>query len=150
MFHVELWPFREDWLSWVKSSWSGSGRVELTYESSPERDSFVQKAGESFSRYGVKFKSIKTYLCVQEYEDGIGYIDGHPHDHQPPNAWTMVHYLQTGGNPAKLDIYDEGSIAEQILPIPGLTVIFKNTVIHGVHKHKEHTQRIALIATALV
>lgn len=150
MIHTEEWDFRQDWLDYVSQSWQGTGRVELTYDDSQERASFAAKATEAFSNLGVKVKNIKTYRCVQESEDGEGYIDGHPHYHQPIKAYTLVHYLYPGENPAKLDIFKDGQIVESITPKAGLTVFFKNSVIHGVHKHKGAEKRIALIATALV
>lgn len=149
MVHIEQWEFCQDWLDYVNRSWQGTGRVELTYDDAEERASFAKKANEAFSALGVKVKNIKTYLCVQEPEEGEGYIDGHPHYHRPINAYTLVHYLDTGDNPAKLDIFKHGKVSETITPKPGLTVFFKNSVIHGVYKHHGETRRVALIATAL-
>jgi hypothetical protein len=150
MVHIEQWELRQDWLDYVSRSWLGQGRVELVNDDSTERASFADKATGAFSNLGVNVKFLKTYLCVQESEEGEGYIDGHPHYHHPHKAYTLVHYLHAGSNPAKLDIFKSGQVVETITPKDGLTVFFKNNVIHGVHKHKGQDKRIALIATALV
>ena len=150
MIHVEQWDFNRDWLDYTDQSWQGTGRVELSYDDSEERASFASKAREAFSNLGIKVKNIKTYRCVQEPEEGEGYIEGHPHYHHPHNAYTLVHYLYPGDKPAKLDIFKGGQVVESITPKPGLTVFFKNSVIHGVHKNNGTDKRIALIATALV
>lgn len=95
------------------------------------------------------FSYVKTWVSVQLPEEGDGYASGYPHTHEPPHAWTLVHYLQPGDVPAPLDIFDAGQIVETIYPEPGLTVMFRNDVLHGARKNKGTTARVQLIATAI-
>lgn len=149
MIYKENWEFRQDWLDYVESSWRGLGRVELVNSDNVARLDFLKKATESFYNLGFPIDYVKTYLSIQEPENGSGYAEQYPHTHEPKDGLTLVHYLQPGDKPAPLDIFEGGEVVETIYPEPGLTVFMPNNLMHGVKKNNGSTNRIQLIATAL-
>ena len=124
----------------MKEVWTEGGRVQQQTDEHPERIRFLQFAKDEFYRAGVEFDQVKTWVVLQKEEMGSGYIDGHPHTHEPPEGTTIVYYLTQGA-----PIVVEGTM---IHPEPGLMVMFPNTTLHGVYKHKGE-DRLALIATAI-
>ena len=146
---TERWEFRQEWLDYVKRSWQAVGRVELVSDDSPERVAFRDQAHQAFTRQGIPVGFVKTYLSVQEPEEGQGYAAQYPHIHHPLDATTLIHYLQPGDKPAPLDVFEDGKVVETIYPEPGLTVFMPHTTWHGARKNNGTTNRIQLIATAL-
>ena len=150
---TEYWDFNQDWLNYVKSSWQRIGRVELVNDDSKERIAFRERARLAFISQGIPVSFVKTYLSVQEPEEGEGYASQYPHIHYPLDATTLIHYLQPGDVPAPLDVFDgteePGDVVETIYPEPGLTVFMPHTTWHGARKNNGTTNRIQLIATAL-
>lgn len=153
MIIKERWPFRQEWLDYVERSWQGRGRVELVSDESKERLAFQEEARQAFIRQGFNPKFVKTYLSVQEPEEGEGYASQYPHIHYPLDALTLIHYMQPGDKPAPLDVFDgvekPGNVIATIYPEKGLTVFMPHTTWHGARKNNGTTNRIQLIATAL-
>lgn len=133
-------PDTNDFIQWVNQVWVEGGRVQQQKDDHPTRLEFLRFAENEFSEAGIKFDQVKTWVVCQKSEEGEGFIDGHPHTHEPPEGTTLVHYL-TYGSP----IFVEG---QRIDPYPGLTIMFPNTTSHGVYKHQGE-DRQALIATAI-
>lgn len=145
MIHKEDWGFRSEWREYVLDRWEpGLGRVQQQKDS--QLDAFVEKSHESFSALGFPVKQIKMWVSIQVAAEGDGYDEHYPHVHYPLDGMTLVHYL--GGEPAPLDIFQEGEVVETIIPRPGLTVFMPNHIEHGARKH-HGSDRIQLIATAL-
>ena len=140
------WGFNPQWLEYVERSWPGGARVLRTVDDDPARLSFEAKCAEEFG----EFSQIKTFISVQEPKEGSGYDTGFPHIHAPLDGISLVHYLQTGDNPAPLHIFDgeNGKVVEELIPEVGKTVIIPNNVWHGVPLHKGSINRIQMVAIA--
>lgn len=151
MLNKERWPFRPEWLEYVKRTWEGRGRVEQIVVETTESLEFKEAARAAFERQGVPVRHVKTYLSTQVPAEGDGYDALYPHIHYPLNATTLIHYLQPGDKPAPLDVLESesGPVVETIYPEPGLTVFMPHTTWHGARKNNGTTNRIQLIATAL-
>jgi len=140
----EEWDLHPEWADWIREVWKdappGINRVQYQFDDHPCRLAFEEMAKGAFERAGVEFRRIKTWIVLQKEEEGEGYIEGHPHQHYPLRATSLITYL-TGGSP----IYIEG-VKTDIHP--GMMLMFHNSTWHGVYKHKG-PDRLALIATAL-
>lgn len=150
MIEKEYWKFNQEWLDYIKRTWTGIGRVQQVKEDSPERLSFQERAKRAFELKGIAASYVKTYISIQVPKDGEGYDEQYPHTHEPKNATTLIHYLQPGDKPAPLDIFDGDEVIETIYPEKGLTVFMPNSILHGVRKNKGTTNRIQFIATGLI
>lgn len=152
MIGREQWGGNPRWLAWVLRVWvPGRGRVQQQYDDSPdlERAEFVERARAAFVARGLPTARLKMWVSIQHAEDGDGYTHGYPHVHHPLDGTTLVHYLQTGADPAPLHIFEGNSVVESITPEPGLSVFMPNSLRHGVLKHHDPVPRVQLIATAL-
>lgn len=149
MIHKEEWTYNQEWLDYVNETWSGAGRVQLVSDDSKARLSFQARAEKAFLSQGVSLKAVKTWISIQEPEEGEGYAAGFPHVHHPLAATTLVHYLDPGDIPAPLDIFNGETVVETIYPEQGLTVFMPNRVRHGVRKNSGKLNRVQMIATAL-
>lgn len=150
MIHRERWGCNPSWLAWVLRVWEPDrGRVQQQHEGAPEREEFAEAARAAFVALGIPTVHVKTWVSIQHPEPGEGYTSGYPHVHHPLDATTLVHYLQTGADPAPLHILDGDQVVETITPSPGLVVFMPNSVRHGVLRHHDPVFRVQLIATAL-
>lgn len=145
----ERWGFDPLWLDYVKSTWSGKGRVELVSDDSSARLEFLQAAEEAFKRQTIPFRYVKTYLSIQSPSEGDGYDEGFPHVHYPLSGTSLIHYLQPGDKPAPLHIFEGDAVVEEIYPEEGMTVFVPHNVKHGVLRNKGSEDRIQLIASAV-
>lgn len=136
----------------MKRTWQGHGRVELKTEDVWERLEFKARAEVGFISRGFHFRHIKTYVNVmlpEPHAPGF-YAEGYPHTHEPPDALTLIHYLEPGDGSALLDLFDDqGCYIRSIAPARGLTVFLPNSQSHGVRRNTGTLTRYALIATAL-
>lgn len=152
MVASEQWGDHPEWLGWVGEVWQENrGRVQQQYPHDPHpcRAAFADRATLAFRQKGVPVRWLKTWVSVQLPEDGEGYADEYPHVHYPLDGTTLVHYLQTGAEPAVLDIFDGDDVIETVVPTVGLTVFMPNDLRHGVRKHHDPVNRVQVIATAL-
>lgn len=147
MIYRERWRFRPDWLDYVVQNWTGIGRVQQVKGDSEVRLSFLDEATKTLKSLGAPARNVKTYISVQKPSSDDGYAPGYPHTHEPPAGVALVHYLQPGDLPAALDIFDGDKVVESITPEVGLTVVFANTILHGVKNHRGAQDRIQMIAT---
>lgn len=145
------WTFDPALLEYVKEFHKGQGRVERIVDEHPVRLAFQKRAEEEFTKRGIGYNYVKTYLSVQKPVEGPGYDVGYPHIHVPLTGTTLIHYLDPGDVPAPLHILDaeDGNVIMEFFPEPGKTVFIRHDVWHGVLKNQGTKPRIQIIASAI-
>lgn len=152
MIDRETWEHRAPWLAWARAAWEPNrGRVQQQYpgpDEHPCRSEFEARAEWGFHVHGRRGR-IKTWISIQQAEPGEGFAEHYPHVHYPLDGLTLVHYLQTGEEPAPLQILGGDQVLEVIEPFVGLTVYMPNRQCHGVLRHHDPVDRIQLIASVI-
>lgn len=107
---------------------------------------FEAAAREGLKRQGFPVKTVTMWINTHQPKKEVGYEKGYPHAHNNNDGLVLIHYLVPGDVPAPLDVLnDDGSLAEQIFPEPGLTVYMPDHVKHGARINNGTTNRIAFI-----